>query len=169
MASKKQIIGGIGAAELVVMAVAAWAIYKAMNKGQAAPSSSANKVSSGGYTMVIPQGTTSAQKQVYQAAFETYVEKYNSSPSGQYLDSPATAAGQERALINYVRDEQVKKELADVPYIEGFNYEAVFGFGYPGVPASPTPAQVAQAEALGVSPELVAQAAAEAAALESFY
>jgi hypothetical protein len=167
MASKKQVIGGIGAVELLVIGVAAWAIYKAMNKDRAAPSGSSDKVTSGGYTMKIPKGVTAAQKQTYQAAFDAYVEKYETAPSGQYLDSPATAAGQERALINYVRDEQVKKELADVPYIEGFNYEAVFGFGYPG--ASPTPAQVKQAEALGVSPELVAQAAAEAAAFEAFY
>ena len=84
-----------------------------------------------GYNITPPSNWTDTQQQDYIDVMKAYTDAYLKNP--YYMDSPESAAGRETAQIMAAQKNQVATDLAMVPYIEGFDYMAVFGQNYPGM------------------------------------
>lgn len=180
MASKKLAYGGVGLAELIVIGIAGYLIYKVTRKPETTTATTTKlksaptflpittttpTVKASGYQMVIPSGLTSEQKTVYQKALDDYVVLYEADPTG--LWSPATAEGQRQAMVNYQTPRDLAQNIAAFPYDPTVDYMGWFGMTYPATAAQIAlaaelnldVAQVEQAEYYGITPEQLRQSA----------
>jgi hypothetical protein len=53
-----------------------------------------------------------------------------------YYGETTAVSKAETVAIKQMQDTQAKAMLAEVPFVEGFDYQAVFGFAYPSTPVS---------------------------------